>query len=313
MDYFSIERLDILKKYNSVDYMNHKLDELYLNVWKIYIQSIKMELIKRNKLSANFAKYKSVQERKKSNNNAIHKLLNNAICDKLSICLHTNNKIYLTINNVNKKFKEKKMTVKFLNKQRKIICNKLDMGVECDEKKLNKLNNINRSIILFHSIYSKEYNPTVVSKKIEKLSNNIIKYSNQLHTKYDKIDSINNNISSLEKKYIETRSNIQNIADKSKKHNKADLKSIRYLSLEIIDIQKRYDCEVEQINKLYNNEFIKNKKQMCSICLEEDCRFIKTSCGHYFHVECMTMYLEKIIYTNNFINITCPMCRQNIS
>ena len=112
---------------------------------------------------------------------------------------------------------------------------------------------------------------------------------------------------------MEIKYSIQNTLDKTKNKNKTDLKSIRYLISTISDIKKNYNYEIEQIDKLYKNDFIKNEKQMCSICLEEDCRFIKTSCGHYFHVECITMYLEKIIYTNSFINITCPMCRQSMS
>jgi hypothetical protein len=311
MDYFSIERLDIIKKYNSVDHMTHKLDELYLNVWKVYIQSIKVELLKKNHLTIQSAKIKSIQDKKNINNAAIHNLLNNALCDKLSLCLYNNNKIYLVTGTVDKKFKPKKQTAKFLNTQKKIIYDSLH--IECDEKKLNKLNDINKCILLFHSIYSKEFNPTIVANKIEKLSNNIKKYSKQLHTRYNRIESINKSISSLEKKCIEAKCSIQSAVEKSKKKNKLDLKTIRYLSSEIGDIQKKYDCEIDHINKLYQNDFIKNNKQICSICLEEDCRFIKTSCGHYFHVECITMYLEKIIYTNSFINITCPMCRQNMS
>lgn len=321
MDYFSIERLDIIKKYNSVDHMTHKLDELYLNVWKVYIQSIRVELLKKQHLTIQLAKIKSIQEKKNNNHAAIHDLLNNALCDKLSLCLYTNNKIYLATGTVDKKFKQKNQTAKFLNKQKNIIYGSLhkqknilysNLNEEWDEKKLNKLNDINRCIILFHTIYSKEFNPIITSNKIEKLSNNINKYSKQLHTRYNRIESINKSISSLEKKCMEAKCSIQNAVEKSKKKNKLDLKAIKYLSSEIGDIQKKYDCEIDHINKLYQNDFIKNKKQMCSICLEEDCRFIKTSCGHYFHVECITMYLEKIIYTNSFINITCPMCRQNM-
>lgn len=311
MDYFSIERLDIIKKYNNIDHMNQKLNELYLNVWKVYMQSVKFELLKTNILSSYFEKIKNIHKKKKTNNIEIHNLLNNAICDKLSICLYTNNIIYLATETVNKKFKEKKATVKFLNKQKKIMGMLSDF--DFDEKKLNKLNNINKSVILFHSVCLKDYKSDIVEKKIEKLSNNIIKYSKRLHSKYDKIDSIDNTISSLDKKCMEIKYSIQNTLDKTKNKNKTDLKSIRYLISTISDIKKNYNYEIEQIDKLYKNDFIKNEKQMCSICLEEDCRFIKTSCGHYFHVECITMYLEKIIYTNSFINITCPMCRQSMS
>lgn len=311
MDYFSIERLDIIKKYNNIDHMNQKLNELYLNVWKVYMQSVKFELLKTNILSSYFDKIKNIHKKKKTNNIEIHNLLNNAIRDKLSICLYTNNIIYLATGTVNKKFKEKKTTVKFLNKQKKIMGMLSDF--EFDEKKLNKLNNINKSVILFHSVCLKDYKSDIVEKKIEKLSNNIIKYSKRLHSKYDKIDSIDNTISSLDKKCMEIKYSIQNTLYKTKNKNKTDLKSIRYLISTISDIKKNYNYEIEQIDKLYKNDFIKNEKQMCSICLEEDCRFIKTSCGHYFHVECITMYLEKIIYTNNFINITCPMCRQSMS
>lgn len=306
MDYFSIERLDILKKYNHMYYMVQKLDKLYLNVWKVYLQSISFELLKRNNLLSNTAKMNIMLDKKKANSCAIHEVLNNVICTKLSLCLYNMNKIYLNANEVNKKFKEKATTIKLLAKMKRLMSN------DYEEKKVKKLININKSVILFNSLYKKNYNSENVYKKINQCKNNISKYSKQLNTKYNKIDSLNKSISSLEKKCIEAKCGIQNSVKKANKKNKSDLNSIKYLSAEINGIQKSYESEIKNINKTYENEFIKNKKQMCSICLEEDCRFIKTSCGHYFHVECITMYLEKIIYNNNFINITCPMCRQNM-
>lgn len=306
MDYFSIERLDILKKYNHMYYMSQKLDRLYLNVWKVYSQNISFELLKRNNLLSNAAKMQTVMVKKKANNCAIHEVLNNVICTKLSLCLYNMNKIYLNSNEVNKKFKEKKITNKLLERFKKI------MSTNYEEKKVKRLNNLNKSVLLFNSLYKKNYNQDAVDKKITQFKNNITKYSNQLTTRYNKMISIDKSISSLEKKCIDLKCSIQNSVDKANKKNKSDLKSIKYLSTEINDIQKSYDSEITNINKTYENEFIENKQQMCSICLEEDCRFIKTSCGHYFHVECITMYLEKIIYNNTFINITCPMCRQNM-
>lgn len=307
MDYFSIERLDILKKYNNMYYMTQKLDRLYLNVWKVYEQSICFELVKRNNLLSNNAKIKSIMDKKKANSCAIHKILNNIICTKLSLCLYNNNKIYLNSNEVNKKFKDRIISNKLLERFKKI------MSDDYEEKKVKKLININKSVLQFNSLYIKKYNLEVVKNKLTQFKNNINKYSNQLNTRYNKMISIDKSISSLEKKCIDVKCSIQNFLEKANKKNKSDLKSIKYLSTEINDIQKSYDSEIININKTYADEFIKNKKQICSICLEEDCRFIKTSCGHYFHVECITMYLEKIIYNNNFINITCPMCRQNMS
>ena len=61
---------------------------------------------------------------------------------------------------------------------------------------------------------------------------------------------------------------------------------------------------------MVNNKFVKLKNSNgtlnCSICMDSNTNihFIKTSCGHYYHEECINQW---IIVKNN-----CPNCREVI-
>mmetsp|Transcript_17891 Transcript_17891/g.71759 ORF Transcript_17891/g.71759 Transcript_17891/m.71759 type:complete len:90 (+) Transcript_17891:179-448(+) len=51
--------------------------------------------------------------------------------------------------------------------------------------------------------------------------------------------------------------------------------------------------------------FLKNIHQMdftCSICLHDGNRGLKTDCGHMYHQECMSEWVE--------LSPTCPICRK---
>tara|TARA_Y100000591_G_scaffold329263_1_gene357478 strand:- start:1350 stop:1877 length:528 start_codon:yes stop_codon:yes gene_type:complete len=54
---------------------------------------------------------------------------------------------------------------------------------------------------------------------------------------------------------------------------------------------------------------------VCAICLDDlgSDRYerLKTSCGHFFHRECLRKYMQG--KTAEGVNPTCPMCRQNFT
>ncbi len=55
------------------------------------------------------------------------------------------------------------------------------------------------------------------------------------------------------------------------------------------------------------------EEHTCPICIEDGTDMVKTSCGHYYHVECIIQYVHNILL-NSFhrdIEIRCPMCRQH--
>jgi hypothetical protein len=62
---------------------------------------------------------------------------------------------------------------------------------------------------------------------------------------------------------------------------------------------------------------VSNTSTYCSICLETEQsnnRYIKFYCDHTFHVDCFETYFDfKISHKPNIENISCPICRKDIS
>lgn len=60
-----------------------------------------------------------------------------------------------------------------------------------------------------------------------------------------------------------------------------------------------------------------NTSTYCSICLETEQsnkRYVKFHCDHTFHIDCFETYFDyNISHKPNIENISCPICRKDIS
>lgn len=140
-------------------------------------------------------------------------------------------------------------------------------------------------------------------KKTFKKNDLIIKKSNQIIIKYKYNEKI------LTNQYIK----YNKIKDDFHK-NILDIDiNILYLT-ENISIVNHKINKLEKIlnnfNKIYGKNY--NITDTCSICLNKLDYSIKTNCNHYFHYNCIILYICNILNNEININIICPICRQYI-
>ncbi len=97
------------------------------------------------------------------------------------------------------------------------------------------------------------------------------------------------------------------------------IKDTKILSIKISILHSKiknakidYEINLKKINNKYKEQFEKNGFQCCAICLDEDYRFIRLKCGHYYHVECISSHIQTAISSYRNIEIKCPTCRKYI-
>lgn len=325
MDFYNFERAGIVKNYANIEKIERNLQILSKRFHAYNTNAINYEIICIDKIN----KYK---EKIKEIRNEIHLLsvdLKNII-SKLIIC---NMKIYANRNqSINiisidnpKLFKikfnlsidtkiNKFINSKSLKKIYNIINSEKSNYINID--KLDSINiylkaELNKAIPKFYK-KREQHSNTKLKSIVKKEQSNIKKFEIKINKQTKKIDK-------LTKSLIKNEHEIFITKEYMKLEYKKNTKRTKQLSVEIMSLAKKckyiveqYNNEIETINAEYKYIFDKNKiTEICPICLEEDKRYIKTSCGHSFHIECICSYIDDLLLRNN-IEISCPMCRQTM-
>ncbi len=127
-------------------------------------------------------------------------------------------------------------------------------------------------------------------------------YKKQYETEILKIDELNKQLDNI----IQNEDKFDQLEFVNRQ------KHYKYLIEKQQEVVNRHKCgyeyfmkSIEEITHIFEN---KEMEDQCAICLNEHqppIKYLKT-CGHYFCGECIDHF------TNNFNNIKCPICRQEI-
>lgn len=305
MEYYDFKRLDIFKQYHDLHANSHRLDIKYRELWRCNLKYICAEIRKRDSMASNMKKKNMLFERKNKICNDMREKLANLVVDKCMLYMLANNKIKLNLSNMH----ARKTAIKLTKLDRKIL---LDIeGIGEDQAIL--FLTTSKEIKLFHRKMKVNLN----YHKIEKKKGDIYKNTTKNYSSIDKLNEslakTEKSIQILDKRYAVISTQIKNLERNSAREYNMRMVSVNYLTNKIKEVDEGYSEEVKKINTRYSKEFKENGEQTCSICLEDDSRFIKTNCGHYFHVECLGAYIHDIVISKSKIDITCPYCRQYIT
>ncbi len=308
MEYYEFERLEIFKQYHDLHGNEHRLELRYHNLWKtnlsIVCTHIKKYWMKKNTLE----KKKCLVDRKNKLLEDIKDKLAKIVVDKFMLYMLSNNKIKLNIGNM------PSASRMIMTSKPSLTCVKI-LSKRCNlsDKQINNLILISKSVLTFHKKMAVHLNFHKIESKKDKIYKQASKYYSSIDSSNEKLAKLVNSINATDRKFMQCDSQIVNLKKAIERENRSANVYITFLLKKIKETKEQYNSEVLKINEKYKDEFTKNGNQTCSICLEEDCRFIKTSCGHFYHVECLGAYIHDIILSRNKIEIKCPYCRQYIT
>ncbi len=312
MEYYDFSRLEVFRQYHNIQNDLQSLDNKYEHVWKANMFFVCKEILKRNKISMNKEKKESLLNIKEKICEEVKILLSRVMINKLMLFMLTNNKIKLVCNDVNPMKSKLTLTskdCKIINHTRYFI--KSICLIENDNKELFKNTYlVHKQIRQFYKKFNLKFTDYKVNVEKEKLEKIIIKSYDSIESKNIRLRKIIDNIINCDKKKVCLLDSITIIERNCNRELKSHKMYLNYLYNKIRNVKKKYTEELENVNLKYKDQFSANGKQLCSICLEEDCRFIKTECGHYYHVECLSAYIQDLIDSRVKIEIRCPMCRQ---
>ena len=308
MEYYDFKRLDVFKQYHDLHANTHRLELKYKELWKSNLKYICVEIRKRDCVVNNVKKKEILVERKNKICENMRQRLADIVVDKCMLYMLANNKIKLNMSNMSNVSKSIS-SVKFTKLSRKILVD--SEGIDTERALL--FLKTSKEIKMFYSKMKTHLN----FYKIEKKKGDIYKSTTKNYSYIDKLNEalarVNESVCSLDKRHAAIITQINNLDRNCTREYNMRMICVSYLSKKIKEVDECYNEEVKRINEKYSKEFKDNGEQTCSICLEDDSRFIKTNCGHYFHVECLGAYIHEIVVSKSKIDITCPYCRQYIT
>jgi hypothetical protein len=313
MDFYDFERTRIIKNYSNIDRIEDTLNILSKRFHIYNMNAISYELFTVNKIKKYKIKSKDLKEKLTQISDEMRSAVSSLIISNMRIYTFRNQGIHIVSIDNYKVFKVKKEND--LKSEKKIASLKKiykSKGVEIDNLFLFNIYlkfEVNKLIVNFYKKREK-----FLSKKIDivikKEQSNIKKIEVKMNVITRKLDRNRNNLKKIENEIFKLKEYMKLEIKKNTKKTNYLYVEIKSISNKFYNIKKRHKEEIEKINFDYRETFNKNKlEEMCPICLEEDKRYITTSCGHNFHVECICIHIDNILLKNN-IEITCPMCRQ---
>ena len=170
--------------------------------------------------------------------------------------------------------------------------------------------NVNKQISSFYKKFTTKFSDFKINLERERVEKQLSKSCDAVESKNNRLKKLIENIINCDKRKISMLDSIKILERNCARELRSHKTHLNYLNTKINNVKKKYIEEVDNVNIKYKSQFEHNGCQTCSICLEEDCRFIKTDCNHYFHVECLSAYIQDLIDSRIKIEIRCPMCRE---
>lgn len=312
MEYYDFSRLEVFRQYHNIQNDLQILDDKYKNMWKANMFFVCKEILKRYKIIKNKEKKESLLKNKEKLCEDVKILLSRVMINKLMLFMLSNNKVKLVCNEINSLKSQLTLTSKDcrLLKNTRLFIKKICL-IENEDKELFKNTYlVHKQIQQFCKKFNLKFTDHKVKVEKEKIEKIITKSYDSIENKNIKLRKLIDNIINCDKQKVCLLDSITIIEKNCNRELKSHRMYLNYLYNKIRNVKKKYTEELKNVNLKYKDQFSINGEQLCSICLEEDCRFIKTECGHYFHVECLSAYIQDLIDSRTKIEIKCPMCRQ---
>lgn len=308
MDYYDYNRARAIANYSQIDEFKQEIEFLSEKVHRIRTRNLMRELKANESIRLKSKQLSNLEKQKYESIDAIKDLASKVIISNLKIYSAKNQSIHITIY-TNSAFRDTNFFKKNA-KPNKILKRLFKESAEFENENIIYLKaNINKLIPKFFKKWNDFKNNKLIAL-IKKENENIRNIEDKIISKNNSLEKKVNRIKVLETSIFKSKEYLKlNMRREMNRNTFWDIE-IKSAVRKYTYIQASYLSAVEIINLEYGHIFENNKaSEMCPICLEEDKRYIKTNCGHYFHVECICIHIHGLLTSAN-IEIKCPMCRQ---
>jgi len=312
MDYLNWKRLSSISNYGDIDKIkngfNITCDEYIILAKKVLLEEIKAHI---SFLQCE-KKIKAMQEKMLFLEEDMKTRMSSNIVLKLSEYMIKKSAILISVRSVEADLERKLKSNKLISQSKMRTLTKYASSINSTYLHLNvKCAVVSSKVALY---LNKNYNENKTAKEIEKLNSQLEKNKNIILRDSKRIANLSNQCDKKMKTLSNQKRKLFIISNKRTNYMFSKMikcnEKCSVINNLIKKVETDYADEIKEINKIYSKEFEQNGENMCPICLEEDCRTIKTECGHYFHVECIVLVLQEALKSPNRIEIKCPMCRQ---
>ncbi len=305
MDYYDFNRARAMNMYSQIETMEKELEFIYEKCHRQRVKNIIQEIKLNESLKNKKIQMADLINSREQLIDTIKNLASKVIVSNLKIYTAKNQSIN-TVAYGSKMFRVKK-NIKYTKPTKQVLKHynedKIDNDIIFLKTETNKI--FLKFWTKWHDFKNNKLDKIVVKEKKEiRIAENRIRDKNHI---------LNKKIEKIRKLEISTFKSEEYL----KLNARRDINKNTYWDIEIKILSRKhayakssYESAIKIINEEYKEIFENNKiEEICPICLEEDKRYVKTSCGHSFHVECICSHIHRLLSSNN-IEITCPMCRQ---